>query len=71
MLFATAVALIWVALHTPPLDFGEEVTVEEHEAEAIQTNHACLFAIFSSLMLILLYVFMKYIGPVLEVLIAF
>jgi hypothetical protein len=71
LLFIMAVAIVYVAFHTPELYIVTEMTDEELEETEFKAMNAVFFFFSASFMLLALYFLIDYIGKVLEVIITF
>ena len=71
LLFVMAVAIVYVAFHTPELYIVTEMTDEELEETEFKAINAVFFFFSASFMLLTLYFLIDYIGKVLEVIITF
>lgn len=71
LLFVMAVAIVYVAFHTPELYIITEMTDEELEETEFKAINAVFFFFSASFMLLTLYFLIDYIGKVLEVVITF
>lgn len=69
VLFGMAVGIIAVAFHTPELYIVTEMTDEELEETEFKAANAVFFFFAASCMLLTLFLFLEYIGKVLEVVI--